>query len=113
MPHGNAFRNHLVKADVHRVRVGKRYQCFTFSDQWGPHLTDEWGEPVSNVQLADEDHPFWPKFEAWLNERDARDPDPSRKGIFRDHNCWKCGDGARPCANGLPNRCEYPHARND
>lgn len=44
---------------------------------------------------------------------DPRDPDPTREGIFRDHNCWKCSDGSRPCANGSPNRCEYPRARND
>jgi hypothetical protein len=44
---------------------------------------------------------------------DPREPDPSREGIFRDHNCWKCQNGAKPCANGSPNRCEYPHARND
>lgn len=44
---------------------------------------------------------------------DPRDPDPSREGIFRDHNCWKCGSGARPCANGSPNRCDQPQARND
>jgi hypothetical protein len=33
--------------------------------------------------------------------------------IFRDHNCWKCGDGERPCAEGDYGRCSYPHARND
>jgi hypothetical protein len=65
MAHGNAFRNHLLKADVHRVRVGKRYWRFTFSEAWGPLLTDEWGETVDNTPLADEAHPFWDKFEAW------------------------------------------------
>lgn len=44
---------------------------------------------------------------------DPRDPDPSRFGIFRDHNCAMCGSGARPCVQGNPNRCEFPHARND
>lgn len=44
---------------------------------------------------------------------DPRDPDPSREGIFRDHNCSRCQSGAKPCVNGNPNRCEYPHARND
>lgn len=44
---------------------------------------------------------------------DPRDPDPSRPGIFRYHNCWKCKDGTLPCAQGNPNQCEYPHARND
>jgi hypothetical protein len=63
--HGNTFRNHAAKADVHRVKVGRRYWLFTFSDQWGPLLTDEWGEPVDNTPLADEAHPFWDAFEAW------------------------------------------------
>lgn len=46
-------------------------------------------------------------------ERDPRDPDPTRDGIFRLHNCWRCKDGAEPCKSGNANRCEYPHARND
>lgn len=44
---------------------------------------------------------------------DPRDPDPSRLGIFRDHNCWKCKNGTEPCVKGSPNQCDYPHARND
>ena len=53
-----------------------------------------------------------------LNDRahgtpDPRDPDPTRAGIFRLHNCWKCRSGEVACANGNPSRCEYPHARND
>lgn len=44
---------------------------------------------------------------------DPREDDPTREGIFRSHNCWKCGDGAKPCVRGAPNRCEFPHARND
>lgn len=71
MAHGNSRRNHMVKADVHRVRIGARYWQFTFSDMWGPLLTDEWGEPVNNKPLADEEHPFWDKFEAWLREAPA------------------------------------------
>jgi hypothetical protein len=46
-------------------------------------------------------------------QRDPRDPDPSRAGIFRDHNCWKCRNGAHPCVAGNPLRCEYPRARNE
>ena len=42
-----------------------------------------------------------------------RDPDPSRPGIFRTHNCSRCQSGAKPCVQGHPNRCEFPHARND
>jgi len=54
------------------------------------------------------------EFEATIRQpRDPRDPDPSRPGIFRDHNCWKCKDGAEPCVKGNPRQCEYPHARND
>jgi hypothetical protein len=44
---------------------------------------------------------------------DSRDPDPSKEGIFRDHNCWKCRNGKDPCHYGNPNQCDYPHARND
>ena len=44
---------------------------------------------------------------------DPRDPDPSREGVFRDHNCWRCKDGAEPCVVGNPRRCEYLRARND
>jgi hypothetical protein len=44
---------------------------------------------------------------------DPRDPDPSRPGIFRDHNCYRCRDGEKPCVNGSPRQCEFPHARND
>jgi hypothetical protein len=44
---------------------------------------------------------------------DPREPDHSRTGIFVHHNCSKCQHGAKPCVAGNPNRCEYPHARND
>lgn len=33
--------------------------------------------------------------------------------MFRYHNCWRCKSGELPCKQGAPNRCEYPHARND
>lgn len=74
MTHGNAFRPHLRRADVHRVRVKKvrGYVLFTFSERWGPCLCDEWGEPVNNVPLADEQNPFWDAFEAWLAAREAK-----------------------------------------
>ncbi len=39
--------------------------------------------------------------------------DPTREGIFRDHNCWKCQNGAKSCPHGGAHCCEYPHARND
>lgn len=76
MTHGNAFRPHLIKTEVHRVRVGKRYWHFTFSDRWGPLLTDEWGEPVDNMPLADEEHPFWEAFEAWQRATSPTQTDP-------------------------------------
>lgn len=41
------------------------------------------------------------------------DPHPTRGGIFRDHNCWKCGNGEKPCVIGNPSQCGFPHARND
>jgi len=41
------------------------------------------------------------------------DPDRSRSGIFVNHNCWRCEHGEKPCVSGHPNRCVYPHARND
>jgi hypothetical protein len=36
-----------------------------------------------------------------------------RTGMFRDHRCWRCNDGALPCVQGHPRQCEYPRARND
>ena len=33
--------------------------------------------------------------------------------MFRDHNCAYCGSGAKPCKQGNPSQCEFPHARND
>ena len=47
------------------------------------------------------------------HEHDPRDPDPTKEGIFRDHSCWKCDDGAKPCPFGPSHLCEYPHVRND
>ena len=44
---------------------------------------------------------------------DPRGPDPTREGIFRNHNCWKCKSGEKPCVVGNPSHCEFPHARND
>lgn len=45
--------------------------------------------------------------------RDPR-PDPVTHPIFRNHNCWKCREGERPCVNPRgPGQCEFPHARND
>lgn len=43
----------------------------------------------------------------------AMSDDPTKTGIFRDHNCGYCEDGAKPCVKGDPYKCEYPHARND
>lgn len=65
MSHGNAFRPHAIKADIHRVRIGKKYWNFTFSPAWGPLLVDEWAQPIDNTALSDEGHPFWDKFEEW------------------------------------------------
>jgi hypothetical protein len=43
----------------------------------------------------------------------AMGPDHSRKGIFVNHNCYRCKDGEKPCVQGGAHRCEYPHARDD
>jgi hypothetical protein len=32
--------------------------------------------------------------------------------MFRDHNCSGCASGERPCREGNPSRCSWPHARN-
>jgi len=44
---------------------------------------------------------------------DPRDPHPTRQGLFRDHNCWRCKDGENACIRGDPRQCDYLHARND
>jgi hypothetical protein len=33
--------------------------------------------------------------------------------MFRDHNCAYCASGEKPCRQGDPSRCDYPHARDD
>ena len=32
---------------------------------------------------------------------------------FSEHNCAYCASGEKPCKQGNPSNCEYPHARND
>lgn len=64
------------------------------------------------------DDPRWPPTPGLAKAvrklgRDPRDPDPTKTGIFRDHNCAYCRSGDLPCVKGDPYRCEYPHARND
>lgn len=44
---------------------------------------------------------------------DPRAPDPTKHGIFRDHNCGGCNSGARPCREGNSRNCSWPRARND
>ena len=48
-------------------------------------------------------------------DRYLRESARGKEGIFRDHSCWKCNDGAKPCIrkDGHSHLCEYPHARND
>lgn len=43
----------------------------------------------------------------------AMSPDPTREGIFRDHNCWLCENGKLPCLEKDSSRCSNPYARND
>lgn len=55
-------------------------------------------------------------FRSILNRfAEGTDPfiDETKTGMFRDHSCWKCNDGEKPCVAGSPRQCEYPHARND
>jgi hypothetical protein len=54
--------------------------------------------------IIHEDTPRWWKM---------REKEMPREGIFRDHSCAYCQDGAKPCRQGSPSQCEYPHARND
>lgn len=56
--------------------------------------------------------------ERWAKRRAAeRDPfiDPSKTGIFRDHSCYRCDSGNKPCIKGAGNerQCDTLHARND
>lgn len=79
--HGNVKLNHLAKSDVYRVWVAGRFQHFTFSEDWGPLLTDEWGDPVNNDQLSNESDPFWTAFEGWMAAGKPRDfGKPSQMG---------------------------------
>lgn len=39
--------------------------------------------------------------------------DLTKKGVFQDHSCARCGDGARACPEGNPRQCGYLFARND
>jgi hypothetical protein len=48
-----------------------------------------------------------------VTKPDPRDPDYTKDGIFRFHNCWRCRDGKLKCAQGNPRQCSMPHARND
>jgi hypothetical protein len=53
-----------------------------------------------------------PRDLTWISP-DPRDPDYTREGIFRYHNCARCRDGQLPCVQGAPHRCDWPRARND
>jgi hypothetical protein len=70
-----------------------------------PHWDDQFAESESerNARLRAKR----------LAKIDPRDPDPSRPGLFRDHNCWKCNSGEKPCVAGNPRECGNLHARND
>lgn len=82
-------RERWAKTRAKRTTEGKCWQC---------------AKPIVECKCSNVTH---------KSGLDPRDPDPSRPGIFRDHNCWKCRDGAKPCIVGNPHRCEFPHARND
>lgn len=67
--HGNTKHFRAFMSDVHRVKVGRKYWLFTYSEMCGPLLTDQYAEPVDNTPLADEEHPFWDAFEQWQKDR--------------------------------------------
>ena len=50
---------------------------------------------------------------ALARQHNAMEPDMTRTGIFQNHNCNRCSDGAKPCVQGGPHKCDNPHARND
>lgn len=59
-------------------------------------------------------HPiFQPLLAVLAPKVDPRDPDPSREGVFRDHNCYRCDSGKKPCVSGNPRNCDTLYARND
>ena len=76
--------------------------------EWCQGESLEWPNPMSDLTDA-----LIEIARAGMGQPDPRDPDPSRPGIFRDHNCWACKDGAQPCREGNSSQCPYPHARND
>jgi hypothetical protein len=41
--------------------------------------------------------------------------DPTKEGIFRDHSCYRCDSGNKPCIKGKGRErdCDTLHARND
>jgi hypothetical protein len=47
----------------------------------------------------------------WLDDRDGLYS--PRNSMFRDHSCYRCESGAKPCVVSNPRQCEYPRARND
>ena len=79
----------------------------------------EWDDQFAETEEEREErqrtkrHLKYDKAKRTIVERDPRDPDYSREGIFILHNCWRCQNGAARCASGNPRQCEYPHARND
>lgn len=72
--HGNRKRDFLPHQD-HRIVVKGRSVFFTFSDRFGPLLTDGFGNPTK-YQPASERAAFWTPFEAWLAEHRKANPSP-------------------------------------
>ncbi len=79
-------------------------------DSWWSEQTRK-GDPARRSNLARD--AFIAAFELGQSKIDPRDPDPSRPGIFRDHNCAYCSNGEKPCKQGGAHRCSNPQARND
>lgn len=81
-------------------------ECFIDTSPTTTVTRCKWCREEAEAPISREEYLCTPK-------PDPRDPDYSRIGIFVNHNCSRCRDGELPCKSGNPNRCEYPHARND
>lgn len=96
------FEQALAKARVEGVKAGLKAAAKKVCNGYAsPESCERAIRALDPEQIAKEAKP------------DPRDPDPSREGVFRDHNCWKCKNGLLPCVAKTPRNCEFLHARND
>jgi hypothetical protein len=64
---------------IHSVIVRGKTVYFTFSDRFGPFLTDKDGEDLARQPVSDR-HPFWEPFNAWLADWRKAHPKPKPEG---------------------------------